>query len=477
MKRGLWLRISWALAVIILTIVTTDIKTYAEKADEVQTNGEELQIPVEEIDFMFEIKDDESLAQTITFVISSETTQEMGEQIEKYMMDKFENAYIPDLVAEMGPDEEGSSYTYIRYRVAINSCDVLFSSLLGKDNVAFNVEDRSEYFSPFTFATQLNLDIDIPDCFVGEEGDIIPCYFGVKETYDYKYFVADSVEEAKSWNSKYTKTDRTGTYDLIYEVDYAGDTIHFPLWILNENKVRYIDVDLGRNEELWSRVSTFTFDRPVNEKTAERIQKNFEEIASGFDVERRETKIQVAGEWEEKDFKLIITQNGDEETLEMSSGLLFGSEEGLEYTRDSSFWKIKKKEFYKGQIDYSRILEKVPANFKITYKVPVGTMGDCNYCNYEDRIIEDGFLKISTREYGVDLDYEGTLIDFRAAALWTAVVVIPLIAAMIVLKVICRKYRMVHGAGKKQAFFCPKCGTLVKSGSTSCPKCKHDITR
>ena len=318
---------------------------------------------------------------------------------------------------------------------------------------------------------QLTLDIDLPDCLVGEDGGAIPCNFGVEKTYAYKYFLTDSVEEAKCWNSKYSRTDRTGTCDLIYETEYAGETIHFPLWIINENKVRYIDVKTERDGEQWSRTNTFTFDKTVTEKTANLIQKRFEEIASGFKAKKRGTAIQIAGEWEEKDFKLVVAQKGEKEELERSSALLFGSEKGPEYSRETSFWKIRKKESYQGEIDYSKILDKVPINFKITYEIPVGALASCNYCSYEDWSIEGGFLKVSTGEYFVNLDYEGALVDGRAAALWTGVTAIVLVVGGIAGKAICRRYRKGNGIGKKQAFFCPKCGTLMKSEKEGCPKC------
>lgn len=189
----------------------------------------------------------------------------------------------------------------------------------------------------------------------------------------------------------------------------------------------------------WVRVSAFRFERPVCEEMAQRMQENFEEMAAGVNAEQNGGRIQVAGEWKENDFKLIITQRGDEKFLSRSSEALFGTGSDLEYAVKSPFWKIRKKESYKGSIDYSRILEKVPVNFRITYKDPVGWMANCNYCNYEYMAVEDGMLKISTREYGVNLDYEGTLIDGMAAALWLVAAVVPLTVAVIFGRHICRR--------------------------------------
>ena len=231
----------------------------------------------------------------------------------------------------------------------------------------------------------------------------------------------------------------------MFIADHTGNTIHFPLWVLNENLVKAIDVELVREGENWRRTSTFSFDSKPEENSAEMIEKFFQDRAETANKEARETIVSVVGEWNEGDFTLVITQTGDAQTLQESSKLLFGGEDVLKYERESNIWKVKKTECYGNKIDYSGILNYVPTGFRINLTIPVNKDEVCDFCDYDSVMLADGLLQVSTLEKQIDLDYEGTMTDQAAVARWGVSVAVGLVVVGMISAVILRSLRRRKG--------------------------------
>lgn len=432
-------------------------------------------LPVEHIEILFDIMDEDHCRQKVRFFFSNDVIAGEEELLSDFMNKKFEEIYVAGLSMEYNPMQDSTTYFFNRGYVSLDGCDRFLNEIFGKGTASIIVENKSEELAPFISGNQLLLDVDLPDWVQSEDGGAIPVSFGIGHTDNYKYFVADSYVDIKDRSTVGSKRDESGIYDIIYTADYTGKTIHLPLWILDENSVKEIDVELVQEEEGWRRTNDFSFYRQPSENATEKMEEYFREKASALDAVNRETWVGVAGEWDEGVYHLIITQTGDEQILQKSSELLFGSEKGLTHERESGIWKIKKKEYYKNNIDYSDILDQAPTGFHITFSIPVSKSSICNNCNYDTITIADGLLQISTNEKYIDLDYEGTVTDYVAVALWEAVGIVVLACVCILFMLLIRNPRRRKGTGEKQAFFCPNCGSLIKADSTICKKCGNKI--
>lgn len=130
MRKDLWLRLSLAFIGVLMAIAANNIWSYAGEPDEVQKDGGDLRIPVKQIEFMFGINGDNSIYQTVTFVLSDGVKGKAGEKIEKYMQEKFEEAKVSGLMFDTDIVDGCMSYSYIRSNAALDACDELLTEIL-----------------------------------------------------------------------------------------------------------------------------------------------------------------------------------------------------------------------------------------------------------------------------------------------------------------------------------------------------------
>jgi len=458
----------------VLLVFSIGLETTAQKNGNPNDNSVQ-QIPVHRIDILMRINDDATCGIIFRYVISSDTMQTMGEKIDEYMYDRFENGGI-STTKESDPGEEFCVYSFEIQNIKFSELNRMLAAHFGQDGVSLAVEEMEDPYSPFLYGKKITLDFDLPDQLAAEDGKEIPLALYIKHTDEYKYVITEGLEEARQWNSHYEQRDSTLSYDEILKARYGGKTIHLPLWIINNYQVKRLDVKLRHENREWTKTSTFIFIGKISAEKSKKILEGFEKLIQQLEVERRETKVSVTDVWEDDGYKLILTQKGDDDTIKAEDAVLFGYQGGMEYSRDSRFWTVKKKELIKGGMDYSRILPTVPYSFELSCSVPVGTAAVCEYCNFENAVTENGMLCFSTGERSVNLDYEGTAIDKRACALWICVAVILLLLASAAGIMIRRVIRLRAGHGQKKAYFCPGCGRLLVSDDVICPACGYGDT-